>query len=295
MSKSKCSRYLYFVFCLARKLHFKIRPKSVATLVCWTRIDEHHPPGRLSRRYVLGTDGRGWARPVEGKRSVGGGVAVARTEDEVAAAGRCGGVDGGPYGLQRQRWQRSAVDGVDVPFFDNQTRPHSVVVPWRPARPVLFGVRDSGCHRALFDHCAGAVPRRPADALHDVATIKRVRALRSWVDAAVLPLVTPAAATGRWYPALWGASLAARRLEQATVAVRVDDGNHPSDAENMDYPNVNFYAFVVLVSAFLCWTAALCTLFRDWLRSALAQLLRTKRPVAKRPAAKRPAAKHVGP
>lgn len=213
-------------------------------------------------------------------------AAVARSGEEVASSGRCGGVDAGPYGLLRQRWRRSVVDAVDVPFFDNQTRPHSVVVPWRPARPVLFGVQDSGCHRALFDHCAGAVPRlQPVDARDAVTVDRRVRVLRSWMDATVLPLVTPAAAAGHWYPALWGASLAARDLEVATtedVAVGNRTYHHLQDDDSVGGPNANFYAFLVLVSAYLCWMAALCTLYRDSLQSAFAPLLCTKRPTANR-------------
>lgn len=182
---------------------------------------------------------------------------------------RCGGVDAGPYGLSRRRrwWLADDIggggdDGVEVPFFDNDTRPRSVVVPWRPGRPVLFGVRDAGCHRALFDHCA-----RTAGAQSEL----HVRALREWMNGTVLPLLK--VDTGPWYPALWGARLAVRQLDKtaaATAAATTDNDDHYrdyyfdgiADAE-LVVPNGNFYATVVLTSATICWTAALCAVRVD--------------------------------
>lgn len=170
-------------------------------------------------------------------------------------------MDAGPYGLSRRRRWTTADDGtgVEVPYFDNNTRPRSLVLPWRPARPVLYGVQDAGCHRALYDHCA-----RTAGALSE----RHVRALREWLNATVLPLVTTASSTARWYPALWGARLAARQLDAAlataAAAATAADGFYDyysdefADADESMTPNGNFYATFVLVSTFVCWTAALC-------------------------------------
>jgi len=177
------------------------------------------------------------------------------------SAERCGGVDAARYGLLR-RWRPTgtAADHSGdvytgaVPFFDNDTWPHSLVVPWRPGRPVLYGIGDAGCHRALFDHCATAMV---------AGERARRAALRQWLDVAVRPLVT-APAADRWYPALWGAALVARRLDEA------DGGggqggrgggrtNRQLDCDwtTADAPDVNFYAAAVLASASVCWSAAL--------------------------------------
>jgi hypothetical protein len=70
-----------------------------------------------------------------------------------------------------------------------------------------------------------------------------------------------APATDRWYPALWGVTLVARRLAEAD---RVGGGRGGSrdnrqldcDWTTADVPNVNFYAFIVLLSTGVCWSAA---------------------------------------
>lgn len=165
-------------------------------------------------------------------------------------ARRCGGVDAGHYGLL----------GNDdpVPYFDNDTRPHSVVVPWRQGRTVLYGVRDAGCHWTLFDHLATATAANVS---------ARMATLRQWLDEVVLPLVT-ARATDRWYPALWGATLVARLLEDADAVARVGgrvgrDGGRghrlqmDSDWTTPEVPGHNFYAGIVLLSAYVCWSMAL--------------------------------------
>lgn len=207
-------------------------------------------------RYVLDTDGRGWARPSVDKYNHGQST-LSTTKDVVAAlAGRpepnaverCGGIDAGPYGLSRRlRWTE---DDSDVPYFDNDTRPHSLVVPWRPRRPVLYGIRDAGCHRALFDHCG-----------HAAAKGVHVRTLHSWLDATVLPLVRPEAVTKvvDWYPALWGAALVTRYLQREAVMAEDNDDYDDSDWSNV--PNTNFYAAVILASASACCLATiLCTM-----------------------------------
>lgn len=195
------------------------------------------------RRYALNTDGRGWARPTATPPAEPTGRGK-RPRDPAAAAAdkRCGGVDAGPYGLAQ--WTAAGL-GV-VPYFDDGARPRSLVVPWRPGgRLVLYSVDDAGCHRALYDHCvraAGNASGRAARA-----------ALRKWMDRAVGPLVEPAESTsGRWYPALWGASLVRRRLGPADVGkatARMAAVALP--------PNFNFYAAVVLASASVLWTSAL--------------------------------------
>ncbi|KAE9538787.1 hypothetical protein AGLY_005369 [Aphis glycines] len=217
-------------------------------------------------KYVLGTDGRGWARPTASGRNRSGAAPPVRraghqtstvrpvVDDE--SAGQCGGVDAARYGLLR-RWTKTAVDGdVDgytnaAPSFDNDTRPHSLVVPC-PERPVLYGMRDAGCHQTLFDHLATAGAAAPPP---------RRAALRQWLDGVVLPLAKTAPAADRWYPALWGVNLAARRLDEA-------DGGGPRgggrdhrqldcDWTTEDGPGLEFYASIVLSSTAVCWTAAL--------------------------------------
>lgn len=167
-------------------------------------------------------------------------AAVPPRELDAAADKRCGGVDGGLYNLAQ--WTTAGL-GV-VPYFDDGTRPRSLVVPWRPGRLVLYSVDDAGCHRALYDHCvraAGNMSGRGA----------RV-ALRQWMDRAVGPLVGPAeSAAGRWYPALWGVSLARRRLGPADV------GKATAQMVAVALPNFNFYAALVLVSTSVLWTSAL--------------------------------------
>lgn len=199
----------------------------------------------------MDTDGRGWARPLVAKYNRGQ-SALSSTKDVIAAmAGkpepetveRCGGVDAGPYGLSRRlRWTE---DHSDVPYFDNDTRPHSLVVPWRPRRPVLYGIRDAGCHRALFEHCGHAA----ANGVH-------VHVLHSWLDTTVLPIIEPEAVAKAvdWYPALWGVMLMTRYLQRAIVTENNDDYNS-SDKSNV--PNSNFYAAVVLASAFICCLATI--------------------------------------
>jgi len=162
-------------------------------------------------------------------------------------AGRCGGVDAGRYGLL----------GNDdpVPYFDNDTRPHSVVVPWHQGRTVLYGAGDAGCHQTLFDHLTTATAANMCT---------RRATLRQWLNEAVLPLVT-ARATDRWYPALWGATLVARRLEDADAVAcaggRSDSRDHrlqvDCDWTTAEVPGHNFYAGIVLVSAYVCWSVAL--------------------------------------
>jgi len=162
-------------------------------------------------------------------------------------AGRCCGVDAGQYGLLRNH--------DPVPYFDNDTRPHSVVVPWRQGRVVLYGVRDAGCHQMLFDHFVTATGADMRD---------RRATLRQWLDEAVLPLVT-ARATDRWYPALWGATLVARRPEVADVVAR--DGGRGGrsghrlqldcDWTTAEGPGHTLYAAIVLASSCVCWSVSL--------------------------------------
>ncbi|XP_022160964.1 uncharacterized protein LOC111027058 [Myzus persicae] len=236
-------------------------------------------------KYVLKTDGRGWAKPIASDQRSGVDVssAMRRTAERTprptirlsdgddGSAGRCGGVDVSPYGLLRPspptKTAAGAADVEDVyadrvPFFDNDTRPHSLVVPWRQGRAVLYGVRDAGCHQALFGHLATAT----------AADMRPRRAnLRQWLDQAVLPLVTTRA-TDRWYPALWGVTLVARRLEEADVSGlggglvggqdggrSHDRGHHQLDCDwtTEEGPGHNFYAAIVLASAYVCWLLAL--------------------------------------
>lgn len=207
----------------------------------------------------MGTDGRGWARPTAVRRA-GHWTSTVRPVVDDESAGQCGGVNAARYGLLR-KWTKTAVDGdVDgytdaLPFFDNDTRPHSLVVPC-PERPVLYGIRDAGCHQTLFDHLATAA-----------ATDMRPRraALRQWLDKVVLPLAKAAPAADRWYPALWGVTLAARRLDEADgggprVVRRGDGRDHRQldcDWTTEDVPGFGFYAFIVLLSTAVCWTTAL--------------------------------------
>lgn len=207
----------------------------------------------------MNTDGRGWARPKRTDAVVDPKVRLkisSGTGDRGGSSDRCGGVDAGVYGLQEQWRPKKAlgggraqasdvVYGGAVPFFNNDTDPRSLVVPWRPERPVLFSIRDAGCHKALFDHCAMASTQ-----------IWRI-ALRQWLDEVVLPLVTARACTDRWYPALWGVKLVARRLDQADRSGGRGNRELDCDWKTVDAPNANLYAAFVLVSPFLCWTAAL--------------------------------------
>jgi len=186
-----------------------------------------------------------------------------RLDDGDGSAGRCGGVDVGRYGLLRPSPTKKTGSGASdvedvytdhVPFFDNDTRPHSLVVPWRQGRTVLYGVQNAGCHQALFGHLATATAA-------DMRS--RRTTLRQWLDEAVLPLVT-AQATDRWYPALWGVTLVARRLEEADVGGRGggrihDRGHHQLDCDwtTEEGPDHNFYAAIVLACAYVCWLFAL--------------------------------------
>ncbi|XP_026808316.1 uncharacterized protein LOC113550585 [Rhopalosiphum maidis] len=221
-------------------------------------------------KHILGTDGRGWARPtLSGHRSeedvaptvrrAGWPRSTVRPRDDDKSAGHCRGVNASQYGLLR-RWRPTkkaaagAADADDVytdavPFFDNDTLPHSLVVPWRSGRPVLYSVWDAGCHQTLFDYLVTATAAG--------ARVRRT-ALRQWLDEVVLPLVK-APATDRWYPALWGVTLVARRLAEADrVGPGVSRDNRQLDCDwtTADAPNVNFYAFIVLLSTGVCWSAA---------------------------------------
>ncbi|CAI6343230.1 unnamed protein product [Macrosiphum euphorbiae] len=95
----------------------------------------------------------------------------------------------------------------------------------------------------------------------------RSATLRQWLDEAVLPLVT-ARATDRWYPALWGVTLVARRLKDVDAVTRVGDRDGRGggrghrlqvdcDWTTAEVPGHNFYAAIVLASAYICWSVAL--------------------------------------
>lgn len=227
----------------------------------------HHRP----HRYVLGTDGRGWARPTASgrhrsdaapavQRRAGHWTSTVRPVVDDESTGQCGGVVAAQYGLLR-RWTKTAAADVDgytdaVPSFDNDTRPHSLVVPWRPERPVLYGVRDAGCHQTLFDHLVTAAA---------AGMRARRAALRQWLDEVVLPLAKTAPAADRWYPALWGVTLAAKRLDEADGGGsrggrRGGGRDHRQldcDWTTADVPGFDFYASIVLLSTAVCWTTAL--------------------------------------
>lgn len=174
----------------------------------------------------------------------------------MAADKRCGGVDAGPYGLAQ--WTAAGLSVV--PYFDDSTRPRSLVVPWRPGRLVLYSVDDAGCHRALYDHCV-----RAAD---NVSGRGARAALRQWMDRAVGPLVGSAeSAAGLWYPALWGASLVRRRLGTADI------GKATAQMVAVAPPNFNFYAAVVLVSMSVLWTSALIAWHYDTCVKVLCEAL----------------------
>lgn len=192
-------------------------------------------------RYILNTDGRGWKRPAAVLSKPGDHNGTGRDElvTKIAAeqtAGRCGGVDAGPYGLAAHQ----DTDDAFVPFLDSLTRPHSVVVPWQPGRAVLYGMWHVGCHRALFDHCNRATST-------SASAGRRVRALHKWMTTAVEPHVTPSAcATNRWYPGMWGVLPAARRLKAVTAT-------HGTIADGEPYPGARapnhlLYAIVVVFS-----------------------------------------------
>lgn len=223
----------------------------------------------MSHRYVLGTDGRGWARPSAGQQhppdpqADAAAVAAVRPIEE---AKRCGGIDAGPYGLLRRRSpENDDHGGGDVsvsPYFDNDTRPTSLVVPWQPHRPVLYSVRDAGCHRVLFDHCVRSV----GGSRHDASTGRHY--VGRWLDAAVRPLVTreAVAATGRWYPALWGASVLVRHLGGPLTDRHSNHSASPNDDDDHDRrpiaaPNANLYAAIVLASTSVCWMVATLATF----------------------------------
>lgn len=205
-------------------------------------------------RYVLDTDGRGWAKPRPAEATSMLLPSMAVTSPDGPAANRCGGVDAGPYGLlhrRRLRRRRVVVDdgtGVDVPFFDNDTRPRSLVLPWRPGQPVLLGVWNENCYRALFDYCSRtAVGSKPS----------HTHALRKWLNATVLSLVTPE--SDRWYPVLWGATLAAQQFDRAIANNTSDDYSEElPEADEPAAPNGNFYATIILASSLASWTTALC-------------------------------------
>lgn len=215
-----------------------------------------------AHRYVLGTDGRGWARPTAGRRRPPdplGDAAVVAAIRPIEETKRCGGVDADPYNLQPW-WSaennRNGHDDVSVSsIFDNDTRPHSLVVPWRPLRSVLYSVRDAGCHRMLFNYCVRSVGQDR----YDHSAVRHH--VGQWLDAVVGPLVSPeAVAAGRWYPALWGASVIVRHLGEPPVN---RTPGHPNDSHRRPIatPNDNFYEAVVLVSASIYWTVATLATF----------------------------------
>lgn len=204
----------------------------------------------------MDTDGRGWARPrlavAQNQLDDPRNGTTMKVESEPSMK-RCGGVDVGPYGLLHRR-RRIAVDdgaGVDVPFFDNDTRPHSLVVPWNPGQPVLFNVQNADCHWMLFDYCTRIANKSKPHAY----------ALRKWMNATVLPLLTPE--TGHWYPVLWGAAQAAQQFGTATADTTNDDylDDLLPDVDITAVPNGNFYATIILVPTMVCWMMALCTTF----------------------------------
>lgn len=232
----------------------------------------------------MGTDGRGWARPElsskRGRSGGGGGGPLSRAAKPAElmsarpAEKRCGGVDASPYGLVRHRLLAEAEDFA-LPFFDDDERPGSVVVPWLPGRPVLFSVRDVGCYRALFNHCARVYVRavrgddRTAGRMH-------LLALRAWLNRTVAPLVGGSAAAlagpcrRRFYPALWGAATVVRHVDRAAVAI--DRLYLGVDQPGRETPNYNFYTAVVLSSMFVAWTSALCAVLSGrWTTASDAQ------------------------
>ncbi|VVC30009.1 Hypothetical protein CINCED_3A016216 [Cinara cedri] len=200
-------------------------------------------------KHVLGTDGRGWAKPTAGIRD----PPYPEADDRLVRffvpteeTKYCGGVDAGPYvppANDNGTGRESA-----PPLFDENTRPHSLVIPWQPLRPVLYSVRDASCHRALFDYCVRSV----YSGRHDHEAVRRH--VGQWLDAAVGPLVTPEAATGRWYPALWGASVAIRHVAGPPVDHNPERRTNPND----DYylrtaPDFYFYAAVVFAHTVVFW------------------------------------------
>lgn len=219
-------------------------------------------------RYILDTDSRGWARPEvvvrrkedarnkDWKKDAGNSVELG----EAVVVKRCGGVDAGPYGLLRRRRTPNDNDDDDydddgsgvIPLFDDDARPHSVIVPWRPRRPVLYSVRDAGCHRALYDHCYRAAIRSVHG--HDSGPARNALA---WLQSVAGSHVN---ATGPWCPALWGAALAGQVLNSALThkPVAADEEydyyfDGWTDGVEFSIPGSNFYAAIILVSATVCW------------------------------------------
>lgn len=161
-------------------------------------------------RHVLITDGRGWTMPSlppgQVEKDGYGRPEPQWTFNKTAKPEMCaGGVDI-PFDLSN--------NDSDLPVFDNSARPNSLAVPLRHAHFTLFNVQSEGCHRALFDFCQiAAAQLRSAVDPDDVAESGvYARALLVWMKVTVGPLLK--AANGHWYPVLWGATEATRRLAE---------------------------------------------------------------------------------
>lgn len=154
-------------------------------------------------------------------------------------------VDAGPFGL---------LDDGQVPFFDRDGRPRSVVVPWPQRHVALFGVRAAGCRSVLAHHCALTAARLLSD--RDDALLTNARQLATWTRTSVWPLM----ATNDWYPALQGMVAATHRLERAVAAASGPrSGDVPGHDDQLTVFNANFYVAVILASLSVFWTLVLCT------------------------------------
>lgn len=184
--KHKKKTVLFFFLTISRGLPTLIDPGFTLPLPLNPGLPKFESKFFL-RRFVLDTDGRGWARPFTGDFSGPVAAATVAPVPDPCSALRLDPLSG----------------EVPLPAFDDDRNPGSVAVPFASGRR-LFSVDAIDGDRPLL--------RYYALASGCVESPQFRRKLHGWFNHTVRPLLAPGR---RWYPALAGASVV---IQQSAAA-----------------------------------------------------------------------------
>lgn len=219
-------------------------------------------PSPVCRRFVLNTDGRGWATAATTTSGSPGATADDLNDgftDEFVD-NPCDALYPGPTEPDGRRT-------VPVPAFDDDARPGSLAVPFAVGQR-LFDVDDGRPVLVRYYRLAAACA-----AAGGAGRFRRDA--RRWLDASVAPLL--ARRRRRWYPVLAGAARVVRAAAENVThgptpsdsgprrrryAIGAADGPDPDwpacddDDRPVDWtqPNVYVFALIVAMSLSVTWT-----------------------------------------
>ncbi|XP_050528211.1 uncharacterized protein LOC126898313 [Daktulosphaira vitifoliae] len=191
-------------------------------------------------KYILGTDGREWMRPVN-----------ARVNSKMSVTHMIPCPTDDPCAMLKFNPDGSPM----IPFFDDRSDPHTIIIPY--AKRILFNLQSGEFYDQLYNYYYLTLRCIQTQANEQKEMIDYKNNMHKWMEKEVVPLLKD---KGKWYPGLWGVLCVLnslnennlKRIEMASILMG-NNGNATDCFYNLN--NISFFyqlsLMIILIIIFL--------------------------------------------